>query len=370
MKKYTVAVLAGDGIGPEVTDACERVLSRIQDTSGAFELDLQRHDAGAHTFLDAGVALPDETLAATRSADATLLAAMGLPSVRYPDGREVAPQIELRERLDLFAGVRPIRSIPGVPGPLSDPRAHGLDSVLIRESTEGLFAGRERTEFASDGTWAKNEVVMTRSGCERVVRAAFQLAATRRRHIDRQPRVTLVDKANVLGTFAFFREIFESIAGEFPDVHSDCRYVDAMALELVRRPWEFDVIVTENLFGDILSDLGAGLIGGLGMAPSADIGTHHAVFQPCHGTAPDIAGHGLANPTAMILSAAMMLEWLGQRHDDAALTQSAVLIEQAVDEAFRPGDLRSVEVGGNANCQLITEAILRSIDTVGHRCER
>ena len=361
MDEYRIAVLPGDGIGPEVTDACTSVLARMETLIDGFRLTMVRYPAGAKHYADSGVSLPASTLHATIASDATLLAAMGLPSVRYPDGREIAPQVELREQLELYAGLRPIRSVRGVPGPLSDTRAEKLDLLLVRESTEGLFAARDRTEFSDDRSTATDRLVITRRGSERVIRAAFEQARQRRNN-GGPGRVTCVDKANVLGSFAFFREIFHEIAVDYPDIDSDCCYVDAMALNLVRQPWEYDVIVTENMFGDILSDLGAALIGGMGMAPSADIGDRAAVFQPCHGTAPDIAGTGLANPTAMILSAAMMLAWLGDRHGNGSTALGARVIEAAVEMAFGSGALRSTEVGGTDGIDNITKRILGSLE--------
>jgi 3-isopropylmalate dehydrogenase len=174
--------------------------------------------------------------------------------------------------------------------------------------------------------------------------------------------VTCVDKANVLPAMAFFRSIFLEVAAGYPDVAADCAYVDATGLKLVRSPWEFDVLVTENMFGDILSDVGAALIGGMGMAPSADIGDEHAMFQPCHGSGPDIMGRGLANPTAMFLSAAMMLEWLADRHAVPACRQAALEITGAIEAAYADGTLIGVENGGTAGTDVITERIRRAFD--------
>ena len=251
---------------------------------------------------------------------------MGHPDIRYPNGTEVVPQIDLRDHFELYAGLRPIRALPGVRTTLADPRARDIDFVVVRESTEGLFAARN--ESRRDGDAAVFDTMrITRRGCVRLFEAAFALARYRRR---RSPKVTCVDKANVLPSMAFFREIFLECASRYPDVATDCVYVDAAALRFVKAPWDLDVVVTENMFGDILSDLGAGLIGGMGMAPSADIGERQAVFQPCHGTAPDIAGRGLANPTAMFLSAAMMLDWLGERHDVSSCQAAAAMLTSAV----------------------------------------
>jgi len=209
---------------------------------------------------------------------------------------------------------------------------------------------------------------ISRHTSERLFDFAFVLARKRRRG-DRRGRVTCVDKANVLPAMAFFREIFRECAARYPDVDADCAYVDATALRLVRSPWEFDVLVTENMFGDILSDLGAALMGGMGMAPSADVGDRQAVFQPCHGTAPDIAGRGLANPTAMFLSAAMMLDWLGDRHGNVACSRAALELTQAVERAFADGSLIPVEYGGTAGTQTIADRVQRQLERGGITAE-
>jgi 3-isopropylmalate dehydrogenase len=211
---------------------------------------------------------------------------------------------------------------------------------------------------------AHDRLTITRTGSERVIDFAFRLAGERARKAAARPMVTLVDKANVFRSYAFMRKIFDERAARFPDIATSRLYVDAMAMEMVRRPWAFDVVVTENMFGDILSDLGAGLIGGLGFAPSADIGDEHAVFQPCHGTAPDIAGKGIANPTAMILSGAMMLEWLAERHDTPDLAAAGRLVRTAVDAAFVDGSLTPFELGGRADTAVIGAAVLHALDEV------
>jgi 3-isopropylmalate dehydrogenase len=193
---------------------------------------------------------------------------------------------------------------------------------------------------------ARETLVITRDTSERLFEAAFRLAARRKERRGTPGRVTCVDKANVFVAMAFFRRIFDEVAARHPDVAAAHHYVDAAALDLVRRPWDFDVLVMENMFGDILSDLGAALVGGMGMAPSAEIGDAHGLFQPAHGSAPDIAGRSIANPTAMILSAAMMLDWLGERAGDARLAEAAGLIDAAMERGFASGRVRPHEFGG------------------------
>jgi 3-isopropylmalate dehydrogenase len=275
---------------------------------------------------------------------------MGLPGVRWPDGVEMTPQLDLRERLELYQGLRPIYLFHPDDSPLRGRRAGDIDFLLVRESTEGLFSSRKvPRDPAADR--AADTMLITRAGAERVIRAAFRLAQGRRR------RVTLVDKANVLPSMAFFRQVFDEVAREFPGVETDCVYVDATALYLVQRPEMFDVMVTENMFGDILSDLGAALVGGMGMAPSADIGERFAVFQPSHGSAPDIAGQGIANPVATILSAAMMLDWF---HSPTA-RRGAQMIHAAVRRVFSDRKARTRDMGGSLSTTQMGDAIIAAL---------
>jgi len=351
---YRIAVLAGDGIGVEVTAAGVALIEALAPRIGR-RFALEPHPAGAQHYLDTGVALPESTLTACRAADAILFGAMGLPHVRAADGTEIIPQLDLRFALDLYAGVRPVRTFAGLPSPLASPRAAEIDLVLVRESTEGLFHARGRGVV--DGDAAYDTMRISRAGTARVCDFAFELAR-RRKARGRRGHVTNVDKANVFASMAFWRAVFEERARAFPDVTTDHAYVDAMALNLVMKPWACDVLVTENMFGDILSDLIAALAGGMGMAPSADIGDRHALFQPAHGTAPDIAGRGIANPTAMLLSVAMMLDWLGQRHADAALAEAALAIERALERTFAEGAARPGEFGGHSGTADITRAVI------------
>ena len=358
---YSIAVLPGDGIGREVTSAALQVLHAVE-TRIDRRFDTALHPAGAQHYLDSGVALPDATLQACRQADAILFGAMGLPHVRNKDGTEIIPQLDIRFALDLYAGVRPIRTFAGLPGPLADPRAAQIDLVLVRESTEGLFHARGRGQIVGEGNAqaAYDTMKITRSGTARVCDFALQLA--RQRQAQGKPgRVTNVDKANVFTSMAFWRQVFDERAQAFPDVPTDHAYVDAMALNLVMKPWAYDVLVTENMFGDILSDLIAALAGGMGMAPSADIGDDYALFQPAHGTAPDIVGQGIANPTATILSAAMMLDWLAERHGDTALADGARAIETALAAAFAAGSVRPREFGGSSSTADIVRAVISGL---------
>src|SRR2546425_3148779 len=339
---FHIAVLSGDGIGPEVMVPALEVLEKVAASTPGLKLRFSEAPAGAGHYRDTGTALPDATVRLCQQADAILLGACGLPHIRYPDNTEIMPQVELRFIFDLYAGVRPCRLIPGIPSPIVGAAERGIDLIVIRESTEGLFASMGKGVVTE--TEARETLVITRKTSQRLFDFSFRLARRRRARGGRG-LITCVDKANAFKAYAFFRGMFDECAARYPDVDTDRLYVDACSAMLVRRPWDFDVMVMENMFGDIISDLTAGLIGGMGMAPSADIGDTHAVFQPCHGTAPDIMGKGLANPTAMILSAALMLDWLAERHDRPAAAEAARRIEQAVDRAFAAG-LKPCEMGG------------------------
>jgi 3-isopropylmalate dehydrogenase len=354
-----IAVLPGDGIGVEVMDACLPVVETVLRQLNCPPMSWNRLAGGARAYRDTGVAFTEDAMREVERADAILFGAMGLPDVRYPDGTEIAPQLDIRTALDLYAGVRPIRALPGIAGPLSDARAAQIDFVIVREQTEGLYWSRGRGSML-DADTDVDTMRITRRGSERVFDYAFALA-DRRRARGRPGKVTCVDKAGVLRSFAFSHQIFLERARGFAPQPSDTANIDAMALNLVRQPWAYDVVVTENMFGDILSDLGAGLIGGMGFAPSGDIGNEHALFQPCHGTAPDIAGTGKANPTAMLLSAAMMLEWLAIRHGENRLGKAATALEEAVRRIFADGKLRPAEFGGSAGTRAIAAAVMQAV---------
>jgi 3-isopropylmalate dehydrogenase len=354
---FHIAVLPGDGIGHEVTAPALDVLRRIEQTTPSLAFRFTQAPAGAEEYKATGKSMSEQTIKLCGDADAIFLGACGLPSIRYPDNTEIMPQVELRFIYDLYAGVRPARLIPGVPSPIVGAQEHGIDFVLVRESTEGLFASMGKGVTTHDE--ARETLVVTRKTTERLF--DFCLRLTERRKKRGQPgRLTLVDKANVFKAFNWQRDIFNERAAKFPDVATDKLYVDACAAMMVKKPWDFDVMVMENMFGDILSDLAAGLIGGLGIAPSADIGDTHAVFQPCHGTAPDIMGQGKANPTAMILSAAMMLDWLADKHDHQPAADAALRIEQAVDKAYASG-LKPMEYGGSDGTANIAKAVMKAI---------
>jgi 3-isopropylmalate dehydrogenase len=357
---YKIVTIDGDGIGPEVCQAAIRVL---REACGSDRLDFLASDGGAGHYLRSGEVLPADTLQACRDSDAILHGAAGLPGVVYPDGTEVGNDLHLRLRfkLDLFANVRPIRLIKGVTSPLTGWQAGQIDYVIVRENTEGLYASRGagvrlRDELATD------TLVVTRRGIERVARFSFELSRGRNgAPRDGKRRVTVCDKANILNTYAFFRAVSTEVAVHYPDIEIDYAYADAITVHMIKKPDFYDVIVAENMFGDIISDLGAATVGGLGVASSAELGEHHGLFQGAHGSAPDIAGQDVASPIATILSGALMLRWLGERNQDSQLLADATRVETAVETVLAKGQTVPADQGGGARCSEFTEAVLRAL---------
>jgi isocitrate dehydrogenase (NAD+) len=325
MAQRRIAVLPGDGIGPEITDA---VLSILKETG--FEADWVFLDAGLPAIEKYGDAMPQVTIDAVREIGIALKGPTTTPS----GGGHVSANVRLRKALDLFANVRPAKTLPGVKGPFEN---KDIDIVIVRENTEDLYSG---IEFQPHPDMAQAIKVITRPGCRRLCEYTFDMARRQSRK-----RVTAVHKANIMKlTDGMFLEEFEKIAAQYPDIKSDTIIVDNCCMQLVTRPEQFDILVTENLYGDIVSDLCAGLVGGLGLAPGANIGTSCAVFEAVHGSAPDIAGKGLANPTALLLSALLMLHYLGQ-HDLANRISNSVL------RVCSEGKVLTGDLGGHASTE-------------------
>jgi 3-isopropylmalate dehydrogenase len=335
---HEIVTLPGDGIGPEVLAAAARVLDRVGD----FDLD-ERPIGGAS--IDAhGTALTDEVVEACRGADAVLLAAVGGPKWDSNDPGAPRPEqglLRLRKELALFANLRPVKPSPALldASPLKRDRIEGTDLLVVRELTGGIYFGERGTENGR----AFDTCVYTEAEIERIARMAFQLAGR---------KVTSVDKANVLDTSRLWRAVTERVAADYPDTVFEHLLVDNAAMQLVSRPAHFDVILTENMFGDILSDEAAMLTGSLGMLPSASLGEGGpGLFEPVHGSAPDIAGTGTANPLAMFGSVAMMLRF------GLEMGAEADAVDSAVDDALA-GGLRTRDLGGSASTEEATEAVL------------
>jgi 3-isopropylmalate dehydrogenase len=350
-----IVLLAGDGIGPEIVAATRCLLEAL----GEFEFEDQL--MGGCSIDAHGIALTDEVLDVCRSADAVLLGAVGGPKWDTTDPDAPRPEqglLGLRKGMGLYANLRPVRPSPALVGasPLREDRIAGTDLLVVRELTGGIYFG----DSGRDGDSAHDTCEYSAAEIERIARVGFEAAQRRAVGSDHAPRVTSVDKANVLETSRLWREVVGRVAPDYPDVALDHLLVDNAAMQLVSRPADFDVIVTENLFGDILSDESAMLTGSLGMLPSASLGAdgEPGLFEPVHGSAPDIAGQGIANPLATFLSAAMMLRHGLDRADDAARIESAV--DAVLDRGLRTPDLAG-EGETAVGTDEVTEAVLAEL---------
>lgn len=360
-KKYNIAVIHGDGIGPEVCSSTVDVINAALGDSDT--LNFIEYSAGSQCYLEIGTAFPDVTLEGCRSADAILHGAAGDPEVTYPDGTEAGLDfgLNLRFKLDIYANVRYVKWFDGIPGRLLGKKPSEIDYIVLRENTEGLYASRGAGTLLRDKL-ATDTLIITREGTERIARKAFDLARKRNgAPKDGKKRVTVCDKANVLRSYAFFRKICREIGEEYPDVELDFCMVDAMVSYMVTQPEHFDVIVSENMFGDIISDLGPATAGGLGLSPTAELGEDIGFFQAAHGSAPDIAGRNIANPVGTILSGALMLEWLGDRNSDSTLIKAANRIRTAVESLYKMQLILTADLGGSVTTTDATTAICNEL---------
>jgi isopropylmalate/isohomocitrate dehydrogenase-like protein len=329
---YKIAVIPGDGIGKTVTSEAVRVLKATD-----LKFKFQFMKVGYEVFKKVGTSVPENVISEMKNTQACLFGATTTP-VDVPNYRSAV--VTLRKALDLYANVRPVKSYP-VRGYVRD-----VDLVIVRENTEGLYSG---VEFETENSAFAIRVI-TRRACERIARFAFNLAMRRRR------KVTIVTKANIMRkTCGLFREISLLVAKDYPEVEVNELFVDAAAMNLILKPQAFDVILTSNLFGDILSDEAAGLVGGLGLAPSGNIGDNYGLFEPVHGSAPDIAGKGIANPTATILAAKMMLEYLGE-------AEWAKRVENAVVTVLKDGKNLTPDLGGSSTTREVAEAMISVLE--------
>jgi 3-isopropylmalate dehydrogenase len=338
-KQYAIALIEGDGIGPEISKAAVFVLDALQDKLG-LSFSIKDSPAGDNCKKRTGIPLPESSLKSVRKSDACLKA---------PVGETAADVIvKLRQMLDLYANIRPAKSLPNVPS-----LKPGIDMVIVRENTEDLYKGQE---FEFDGGVAALRTI-TRFASERIAKYAFEVAEQR----GGARKVVAVHKSNVLKkSDGLFAQVCKEVSKDHPKVSFSEMLVDAAAMNLIRDPLSFDVIVTTNLYGDILSDEAAQLVGGLGMTPSANIGADFALFEPVHGAAPDIAGKGTANPVAMILTVAMMLDWLAATRKDRACAAGAAAIRTAVNRVLETST-RTPDLGGKATTIQVAEAVAKAI---------
>lgn len=327
-----IARIDGDGIGKEVTEAGVAVLESLD-----LNFDFIEAEAGRECYDKNGTTIPEETIKIARNAKATLFGA-----ITSTPGQK-SPIITLRQELDTYANLRPIKSFKGINCLFDD-----LDFLIVRENTEGLYSGNETIDESEEKTIAQR--IITRKASERISKLAFEQAI----HLKKES-VTCVHKANVLKkTDGVFKESFFKVAKDYPNIKANDYYVDATAMYLLTKPQEFDVIVTSNLFGDILSDASAGLVGGLGLAPSGNVGEKHGLFEPVHGSAPDIAGDNISNPIAMILSVSMMLEYLNEDY-------WAEKVRTACENVLEKGKVKTPDLGGTDKTMDIANEVIREI---------
>ncbi|WP_417563497.1 isocitrate/isopropylmalate dehydrogenase family protein [Microbacterium sp.] len=352
---YRLGLLAGDGIGPEIVPAAVQCVDAAARAVGIDPIEWVELPLGRAAIDTHGTPVPAETLAALDGLEAWLLGPHDSVSYPEPHRSQLNPSGTIRKHAGLFANIRPAKSFAG-----SKAVVPGTDLVIVRENTEGFYA--DRNTYAGTGEFmptpdvAIAHGIITRAATEKIAEAAFELALQRRKH------VTIVHKANVLMlTTGLFRDVCREVGARYPEVTVDDFHIDAMTVHLVRRAHEFDVIVTENMFGDILSDLSGELAGSLGIAPSVNSSLTQAMAQAAHGSAPDIAGRDIANPIAMILSATMLLEWLAARHDDDRLMRAAGLIRTAVDDTVASGTATG-DLGGTASTSAFAAAVASAVE--------
>jgi tartrate dehydrogenase/decarboxylase/D-malate dehydrogenase len=352
MKDYQIGVFAGDGIGPEVVAQAIRVLSAAQEGQDAFRLTMTHVPWGAVYWTETGRLVPEGYLDVLAGFDAILFGAIGDPA-RVPDHITLEPLIRIRQSFDQYACVRPSRLFPGVRGPLAGKGPEDIDLIVLRENSEGEYVdsgGRFRTGRTDE--FALQTAIHTRRGIQRILSFGFELAATRRK------RLTMITKSNAQKYgFVLWDEVLEGMQGRYSEVEVDKQHVDAAAMNMVRSPERFDVIVASNLFGDILSEIGGGISGGLGLAPSANINPEReypSMFEPTHGSAPDIAGQGIANPVGAILSGVMMLEWLD-------LPDAATAVRRAVEAALA-GGAATRDIDGELSTEQMADRVIAHLE--------
>jgi isopropylmalate/isohomocitrate dehydrogenase-like protein len=337
-KSYDIAVLKGDGIGPEVTEAAVRVLDVVQQSSANFTLNYLYGEAGFHCIAEYGTNLPDETIALIKRSVACLKGPMTTPE---EPGAPVSVAVTLRRMFNLYANVRPCRSFPSV-----EALKPNIDFVVVRENTEGLYSGVEFDLAPGVGVALR---IITKEASERIAEFAFKLAVNRKKHL------TYIHKGNILRiTDGIFKDAVKAAAQKYPDVTVDELHIDAATMQLIKRPETFDVIVTTNLFGDILSDEAAQVTGSLGLAAGANIGDSYGMFEPVHGSAPKYAGQNRVNPIATIMAASMLLDYLGEKN-------AAAEIEKAVLSVLSEGKVRTADLGGSSTTNQMSEAIASKI---------
>ncbi|MGC8599437.1 MAG: isocitrate/isopropylmalate dehydrogenase family protein [Nitrososphaeria archaeon] len=340
MKKYKISIIKGDGIGPEVIGATEKVINAVEER---FSLYFEKIfiEAGLEAFKKYGTNLPSFSIEMIKQSECLL---KGPTTSLEGEGTELGVPVKIRKIFDLYANLRPLRNLPRVKSVYND-----VDLLIVRENTEGMYSGLEYKINEGVNIGIR---VATEKGAHRIIHEAFEQARGRRK------KITLGHKSNVLKmTDGLYKQVFENFSKKYGDVEAKEEHIDALAMKLVMKPQDYDVIVLENLYGDIISDLAAGLVGGLGMAPSANIGETFAMFEPIHGSAPDIAGKNIANPIAAVLSFSMCLDWIGEKEVSQA-------VNRAVVNSLEKGDKLTVDLGGRATTYEMAESIAKEIISI------
>lgn len=362
-RKYKIVVLLGDGVSREVVPEAVKALKAAQEVVTGLELDFVEFECGFEYYKKTGEPWPPQAYETCKESDAILYGAVGLPGV---EGLEHIVYVHrmLRRNLDLYANVRPVILRENVQCPLVGKKPGDIDFVIVRENTEDLYAPMRgvltRAEVAEVAIDVK---IVTRKGAERIIKYAFELCRKRGRGapVDGKLRVTCVDKSSVLKSCALFRQVYNEVAEGYPDVEKDYALIDAWTQWAIRRPEYYDVVVTTNLFGDIIADMAAPIQGGLGLAPSAEVGDEYGMFRPIHGSAPKYIGKYVANPIATILSAKMLMEWLADKHEDESAKEAANRIEKAVDLTLKEGKTLPQDLGGSSKTNEVGDEIAKKI---------
>lgn len=354
MNEYNIAVMEGDGIGPEIVRETVKVLEAVQENFPSLKLNFRYLPVGLSAFQEFGSTLPEITIEELRNCDAGILGPVTTHIYQVHNSNMVNPSGRLRKIFDLYANIRPSRNFPGIQN-----RYENVDMVIVRENTEGMYSDRSLYQGDGEVMPDPNTVlsfrVVTKKASERLAKVGFELASVRKKE------VSVIHKMNVLRRgCGMFVDSCNKVSENYPNVTVNDYHVDAFAMFMVQKPEQYDVVVTTNMFGDILSDLAAGLVGGLGLAPGLNLGENFMLAQATHGSAPDIAGKNIANPIAEILSAKMMLEWLGIRNKDDNAIKAAYLIEQSIDNLLARG-IKTGDLGGDATTEQFGNYLIEEI---------
>jgi 3-isopropylmalate dehydrogenase len=362
-RKYKIVVLPGDGVNKEVIPEAVKVLKTAEKAVSGFEFDFIEFECGFEYYKKRGEPWPSEAYPMCRESDAILYGAVGLPGVEGLEDTVYIHRI-LRRSLDLYANVRPVKLRVNVKCPLTGKKPEDIDLVIVRENTEDLYTPmRGSLERAGSTEVALDVKIVTRKGSERIIKYAFELCRKRGRGapVDGKLKVTCVDKSTVLKSCALFRDVFFELGENYPDIVKDTALIDAWTQWVIRRPEYYDVVVTTNMFGDIMSEMAAAIQGGLGLAPSAEVGDRHGLFRPVHGSVPKYYGKQIANPLAAILSAKMMMEWLADKHHDNSAEEASKSIEKAVNLTLKEKRSLTRDMGGSSRTCDVGDEVAKKI---------